>query len=791
MSLDTYFPKTSFGQISGLYPRPHTKRILVNGPADYKIIEVRPDFSVIMKDATLKSQKSRIGFTFLEGEKPSLFDYKTVTQSLYENYIPIVLSEARTGNVLYKQTVFTLQSISKKFIYMNLEITNLHSKDIYNPVLWFSVIQKNHADLYDIYNEDYLPYHAKTEPWLDGVSLVHDGNFLLQDRNTVLGYQMSQGVLLEYVRKDNDIKNALKFTFSLIPGESKSIRIVIPYEGLSYIEPDGGQQAALTARKKYILTADKKHELLKTPFCEALQKSASRWESVFEKGAQIIVPEPAVNKVWNTLKLNCLQMIAHPLESNCYIAGQGGFNDYSLVYGWESSFLLTALDTIGYHKEVEKVLDYYLSIQGKNKGPDGEIHSTEGTFCPSVRWMCETGAILKIFGHHYLYTRDERWLIKVSSSILKAFDWIRDERKSTKIYNSDGSKAAYFGLLPKGKPHDWPNNGYFFFSDCNTYAGLKAITDAYVAAGLPEADILSKETEDYRKCIQEAFTRSIMPFNKDSSDIFAPNEVGGKKDHLMTSYGIDGPVTLLDNAIIDSNDTLVPQIEMSLRRLGIINDLFAGKLCKMEDERLENLLLKETGGKYDLYYVTNGEKVWHKVFLDRGEKDKALRYFYSTIAYATTSDIGYCSERFCPQLPWLLPWQPNASGNGRIIDMIQKNLFYEKDNSLIVMAGVPAAWLEPGMQIIAKNCSTQSAKISLHICSTSVGKSNCGLKIVMKLFFQKQLKKIILRNPLPYPTCDLNVRIKSECNMKEIKAEISDNDIILPAVTGRITIYIK
>jgi hypothetical protein len=135
----------------------------------------------------------------------------------------------------------------------------------------------------------------------------------------------------------------------------------------------------------------------------------------------------------------------------------------------------------------------------------------------------------------------------------------------------------------------------------------------------------------------------------------------------------------------------------------------------MEDEALERMLLRKSGGRYDLTYTTSADYVWHDVWLRRGELDKALQTLYATLAFATAADTGYCSERFCPQLPWLAPWQPNASGNGRLIQMIHRALVYEDEGWLVVLRGVPRSWLAPGERIEAGPIRIAAGNLRLNV----------------------------------------------------------------------------
>ena len=117
----------------------------------------------------------------------------------------------------------------------------------------------------------------------------------------------------------------------------------------------------------------------------------------------------------------------------------------------------------------------------------------------------------------------------------------------------------------------------------------------------------------------------------------------------------------------------------------------------MEDEQLAALQRRHAGGDYDLIYVTFSELMWHQAFMHRGDRARAVTYLFSTLAYAATYDLGLTHERFCPQLPWLLPWQPNASANGRILEMILSSLCHENEDCLYLFAGVPENWLEEAL----------------------------------------------------------------------------------------------
>jgi hypothetical protein len=153
-----------------------------------------------------------------------------------------------------------------------------------------------------------------------------------------------------------------------------------------------------------------------------------------------------------------------------------------------------------------------------------------------------------------------------------------------------------------------------------------------------------------------------------------------------------GPNSLIGSGILDPNDDLISDIEECLRVANCMNDRFAFRMRLMEDEELRKRQLEYAGGHVDLYYVTFAEAPWHRVWIERGEQAKAQSVFYMMLAYAVSSDLHLAQERFCPQLSWLLPWQPNASGNGRMLSMILTNLCFIRNSVCYLLQGVPDAW---------------------------------------------------------------------------------------------------
>ena len=66
-----------------------------------------------------------------------------------------------------------------------------------------------------------------------------------------------------------------------------------------------------------------------------------------------------------------------------------------------------------------------------------------------------------------------------------------------------------------------------------------------------------------------------------------------------------------------------------------------------------------------VYYTGVAEPCWIHAWMERGETEKADKYANGILRYGVTPEF-MVSERYSSVDPWFTPWQPNASGAGRL-----------------------------------------------------------------------------------------------------------------------------
>lgn len=783
----------SWSSIAGLYPRPRSKRIYIHRPFDDTLVEVRPDQTVLVKDALGRNGDMRRGYGFAFAaspeDAPRFMDASRIEQSMLSPRVPIVRSWIRQDDFEHRFTLLTTSDGQDGGrIHLYLEVKNAHPSKRRTGTWYFLNVYKPHSQFYIHPNEDYIPFVSQEAPWLNSLpgTIAPNGELsgsLLDDSGHVMArYRVDRRAEVTMADRDREgvtahdgVDRRAEITervdshvgITVTDRQSRGIddreavtahdcvdrqaSVTMPDRQSRGIDDREGVTAHDRVDRRTTVTMSDRHSRFKEALCfaidlgpneratisveipysaqasplsemldcdAAIEVCGKLWEDTLSGGMTVHLPDAQVQRIFETTTSNHFQFLASSEDPSVLVPGQGGFNDYSVVYSWEVSFYIRALDRLGYKPAVEKILNYFLATQDGSAGPEGDIVSPEGSFRPHIHWMCETGAVLGMLADHYWMTRDTAWFERVVERGLRACRWIIRERNATKQFSADGAKVKHYGLLPAGRPHDWPIKGYFYMSDAYTWRGLNEFAKILVELRRPAGDEVMREAEDYRACILEAVRHGTYLL-EDQGIHWVSNEVYTKPGERVGVYSIDGLASLVDAGLIAETDPLVYDLEQLLRNEGTMGDLFSCKMAEMEDRQLGMLQQGFAHGEIDLYYVNASERIWHKIWMLQGEREKALRYFWSTMAYSTTLDTSHCHERFCPQLPWLSPWQPNGSGNGRLFDIIANSLFLFHNGSLQLLPCIPADWLDAGKEIRVEQAQTPFGEVNFSVRSIS------------------------------------------------------------------------
>jgi hypothetical protein len=472
-------------------------------------------------------------------------------------------------------------------------------------------------------------------------------------------------------------ENRLYITLPLEAGQSAVVDLAIPY---------------------FPLVGDAAKQLAGLNVDDTLAAFRKFWADELNRKAQFIVPEKRVRDSYRACLAYDLILTDRDPKSGVLMPHPDA-SGYEAVWAGDGSVSMQALDRLGYHKDVESMLGYFLARQDREK-PEGDVSSAEGFFSGDVdlKWMNQNGFVLWALAEHYKLTHNDAWLRKVAPQMIKGCDWIARERARTKTMDN-GQKVKHYGLLPKGRPSDlyiWDN---WYWTDTYSYMGLRGTADVLTAAGMKdEAARLTAEADDYKKCILASIERSIDTKIKPPFLPPTPYRVG-PPTHAFSDenwYAISSPIYMVEAGLLDARD----------ERIG-------GTAYWLEKDGMATGLPLLGVGAIDPYYVYNQSLTQ----LLRGEPAKFVWTLYSLSAYGMAQGTyatieghnlitGFNSEG------WEANRQPHMHSNSRYIDLVRIALVLEEGDTLHLMAGTPRGWLADGEKIEVRRAPSYFGEVN-------------------------------------------------------------------------------
>jgi hypothetical protein len=587
---------------------------------------------------------------------------------------------------------------------------------------------------------------AKFEPSLD----VRDGNSQASFRAT----------------------NALCFDLRLRPKETRRIDFVVAGASKLYPKPEQARLAAVS-------------------FDGALRRAEARWDRLLAAGMKLTTPETRLNNMYKQMVLSTLSnLIKNPgttwtMPEHCPMLPEA-------IWPWEFSAVANALDCLGYHQDVRPCLQYFAEHQsgvgrlGKNIAPDGEVSSCVGAFTGYLRWMNETGSVLSMFANHCRYSHDAAWLKANRPTILAAWKWIQKERSRTRLHDDKGARVDYYGLLPKGRVHDWSGYRFHFpFTDGYTYKGMAATAAAFREVGLPEAAQFTADADDYRRCIRDVVERVAFA-DPDTGLLFIPNSVffrprnKGDLPERGGAWASDGPRSLFDTDVLNPvTDAKYwePMLALLQRRMGVLGGLM---LHFRDDGEPEQWTIQKDS---PFWYCNFIELGYFRDFVARGEVEKALLAFYTNLAYGTSPDLYQTVERVNVLDSNYAPFQPNSSANGRSLMAMRRMVIDEQDEAqgvLWLLRACPRRWFAPGKSVSAIDAPTLFGKMAV---KTAVTGNAIVIDIDSPVVRPIKELRVALRHPSRRKPNEVTV------NGKAVTAE--SELLIIPNPSGHLRIVAK
>lgn len=527
------------------------------------------------------------------------------------------------------------------------------------------------------------------------------------------------------------------------------------------------------------LTEKDKERIVSLDYLSERQRVISYWRDLVDKCVQFNVPEPKFNEMAKSVITHIRMSTTKDPKSGLYMVPAASF--YYMVFANESAFQTIYLDMIGDHKTAANYLETFLKLQGKApmlgsySGDQSAVF--HGAKVDDVynythqNYNLDHGTVLWALALHYLLTGDTEWLNHAAPNMLKAAEWIIEQRNQTKITGNDGTPVLHYGLLPGGHLEDNSDWGYWFATNAYACIGLQSTAEAFRKAGLPQANQLEKEANDYLSDLRNSVKRTselspVVRLRNNTWVPFVPTRAhqrfryfGPMLSDYYSRYGVDttkttrlyrlsatrevlyGPMVLVTTGIIQPNDPLAEAI-----------------LDDWEDNitMTSSLGLQIHGEVEDEYWFSRGGMVFQpnlqnpiKAYLLRNEIPAAIRNLYNGMVSCFFPDVNAFTEEYHK---WGLGSGPmyKVADEARCLTRINDLLVMENNDELWLAPGTPRYWLEPGKEIRLYHTATVFGNVS-YVLKSGSAPHTVEAEINLPANFSAKKIKLFVRSPLEKP----------------------------------------
>jgi hypothetical protein len=489
-------------------------------------------------------------------------------------------------------------------------------------------------------------------------------------------------------------------------------------------------------------SAEEQERVRHARYSVRLEKTLDYWRKVTSGGMQLHVPDRELNSFFLSTLQHILVSIERDVSSDLYICPCATY-DYN-EFANETMMQVRLLDQRGLHGLAWKCVQPYVESQGWHPFP-GNFRDTSAIF-HGVRvdadhdythggYNLNHGWVLWTLAEHYFFTRDRDWLRGVMPRMLRAANWIINERRATMQRESDGSPVPEYGLLPAGQLEDNEEWQYWFAVNGYAYRGLDAAAEAIAALDATEGGRLRKEAAAYREDIRQATFRAMASApvaalrDGTSVPIIPPRVHLHGRDYGWIRNILYGAETLVDCGVFTPDEPIATWI--------------------LEDYE-DNLFMAEDSLSIpDRDWFSRGGVALQpnlvntfESYLGRDQLPQVLRAFYNTFAISYYADVDAFTE-WVPTLgigggPFF-----KTSDEAAFLTHLRLLLIREAGDRLYLDSGAPRAWFLPGRSIEVERAATFFGELGFRIeshveqgfvqANLSLPERNRPVEIVLRL----------------------------------------------------------
>ena len=505
------------------------------------------------------------------------------------------------------------------------------------------------------------------------------------------------------------VDNRLAYRVPLKQSESHVVFIAVPF-------------LTLTDSAEWV-------RLRRMNFDERRDAVARYWDGRLKQGAQIQTPEPMINEFYRAHVAHLLINTEREVGSDRAMAKVGTFH-YG-VFSNESVMMLTDLDRRGYPDVARRGYETWLHYQGTVALP-GDYSTHDGVFYGAVGYEMggynqHHGWVLWGLGEHYWYTRDRVWLAHAAPHVVKACDWITNERRRTiEAAKTSRLRAIEKGLLPPGSLEDIGDWRCWLSTNVYSWWGMDNAARALADIGHPEAARLQADARAYRADLVAAFTeamrRSPVVRLRDGSWVpHVPSEVHrrGRSFGWLTET-LEGAIHLVRCGVFDPHDPISTWIVKDYEDNLYLSEQFGYNIA---------------GAEFDRHWFSRGGISQQAnllcnpiAYLLRDEPKHFLRAYFNAFAASYFPDTRMMTEHALPNIGDWRGDHYKASDEANSTYWLRLMFIHERGDELWLGGAIPRYWLADGQKIGIENAATYFGPMSMSMQS-GVAKGRIEMRI--------------------------------------------------------------
>ena len=445
---------------------------------------------------------------------------------------------------------------------------------------------------------------------------------------------------------------------------------------------------------------------------------AEHWRKRVAQSCRIITPEPMINEFYASNITH--QLINTENEVGAPERGMAKVGTFIYgVYGNESTMMLTEMDRRGFPEISDKMFRSWVHYQGTAPLP-GDYTTADGVFQGVGQYAEKGGGYNQNHGwalwgmaEHYRFTGDVAWLDRMAPSIVKACDWIVDQRARTRTDECVGIRSIERGLMPPGQLEDIEDWRSWMSNNTYSYWGLRNAAEILAERGHPDAPRLLKDADDYEKDIVAAFTEAmlrspVVPLRDGTWVPTMPSEVHRRgRSFGWINETLEGSIHMIRCGLVDPNSQLAEWIMKDYEDNRYISDEFGYQTPFFDRDwfsiggfsQQPSLLCSPTP------------------YLMRDDIKHYLRSYFNAFAAGYFPERAMLTEHPLPKLGDFFGDHFKTSDEAMNTSWLRWMFVWDEDKDLHLGKAIPRYWLADGQQISIERAQTHFGQMSMSMKS--------------------------------------------------------------------------